>query len=69
LARHADAAVSCGERILWHAQVEQSNVIDDVMETVTPTETISWARGWAWGAPDVQPDGAIKLKISTWSRA
>lgn len=62
---HADAAVSCGERILWHAQVEQSNVIEDVMETVTPAETISWAKSWAWGAPAIQPDGAIKLKIST----
>jgi hypothetical protein len=59
---HADAAVSCGDRIMWHAQVEVTNVIDDVMGTITPADSLSWARTWAWAAPLAGADGAIKLR-------
>ena len=61
----AEKAIVNGERILWHARTEATNDTPSVMATVTPRETLSWATSYAWSAPQVGPDGTVKLTTKT----
>jgi SnoaL-like domain len=61
----ADRAIANGERILWHARTEATNDTEAIMATVTPRETLSWATSYAWSAPELQPDGTVKLTTKT----
>lgn len=59
----AEAGVAVLARILHHGTVEQTNVIDDIMATVTPRDSWTWTTGWAWAAPEKR-DGVMKLTVN-----